>query len=173
MDLSNFRVSHETIWKFSGQVEENRTNYDTSDLNIQYPIDYEATLIKLGQDMDLECSISYYYSTPCSRCLKDTKTLVEYSTHFIVLDASEDSVSDDDFMEEVVHVVDDELNMDDLVMSLVITSIPSKVICDEDCKGLCPQCGKNLNDDSCDCHLDVKDQRFDVLKNLFNEHKEV
>ena len=48
----------------------------------------------------------------------------------------------------------------------IFLMVPEKHICSEECKGLCPSCGVNLNTDSCNCKKDLKSSPFDVLKNL-------
>jgi uncharacterized protein len=47
----------------------------------------------------------------------------------------------------------------------VLLAVPLKVICRQDCKGLCPQCGKNLNTESCSC-AEPTDERWSALKEL-------
>jgi uncharacterized protein len=51
-------------------------------------------------------------------------------------------------------------------------SLPMKPLCSEDCKGLCPVCGTNLNRDTCNCRRDWDDPRFAALKNLQSNKKE-
>jgi uncharacterized protein len=51
-------------------------------------------------------------------------------------------------------------------------SLPMKPLCSEDCQGLCPVCGTNLNRDTCDCRRDWDDPRFAALKNLRSDKKE-
>lgn len=48
-----------------------------------------------------------------------------------------------------------------------------KVVCREDCKGLCPVCGKDLNKGDCDCDTTYRDPRFESLRALFNDDEEV
>jgi uncharacterized protein len=60
------------------------------------------------------------------------------------------------------------LNLDELVEEDVNLALPSKYLCDEDCKGLCMKCGKNLNDGQCNCKKDV-DPRFAALLSLLDE----
>ena len=59
------------------------------------------------------------------------------------------------------------LDLDALAEEDVVLNLPSKVLCKEDCKGLCPQCGKNLNDGPCDCKEPV-DPRLAGLLDLLN-----
>ncbi|HET90551.1 MAG TPA: DUF177 domain-containing protein [Chloroflexi bacterium] len=69
---------------------------------------------------------------------------------------------------EYVHVVGDDgwINLIPLLREQVWVDIPMKPLCDLNCKGLCPQCGANLNIESCACDRAWIDPRLAVLKNL-------
>ena len=77
-------------------------------------------------------------------------------------DAGDDESDDEDF----ILVEDMSLDLDELVVSDVVLTLPSKILCSDDCKGLCPQCGKDLNQGSCECTESKGDPRFDVLNQL-------
>ncbi len=62
----------------------------------------------------------------------------------------------------------DWLDLDDLLETAFILDMPTKFLCRDDCKGLCPKCGKNLNDGECDCRPDI-DPRFAVLEQLLDK----
>ncbi len=62
----------------------------------------------------------------------------------------------------------DWLDLDDLLETAFILDMPTKFLCRDDCKGLCPKCGKNLNEGPCDCRKDV-DPRFAVLEQLLDK----
>ena len=63
--------------------------------------------------------------------------------------------------------------MDRLIFGEFLVSIPGKILCREDCKGLCPVCGTNLNVAECGCDRDVLDPRMSVFKDILNNFKEV
>ncbi len=102
----------------------------------------------------------------CSRCL-DT------FIYPIDIDIEErfttNSTSQDD---EAVVVYDDVLNITEIVETIIISTIPIKRICKDDCKGLCQECGCNLNFNTCSCNNEDVDIRFEALKGLF-DNKEV
>lgn len=96
----------------------------------------------------------------CDRCLKEfERDFLEHVEHVLVSSLEAES---DGF----ILVEDMLLDLDELVSADVLLSLPSKMLCEEDCKGLCPQCGKNLNQGSCDCTESAGDPRFDVLSQL-------
>ncbi|AOR24913.1 YceD family protein [Clostridium taeniosporum] len=74
--------------------------------------------------------------------------------------------------EDVIIVLDDILDIAQVVESNIISSLPIQRLCKSDCKGLCQECGANLNKESCSCNNDDVDIRFDVLKGFF-DNKEV
>jgi uncharacterized protein len=51
----------------------------------------------------------------------------------------------------------------------VLLALPLKIVCRDDCKGLCPQCGKNLNEGPCACVVQVEDPRWAALKEIRNK----
>ena len=59
---------------------------------------------------------------------------------------------------------EDEIDLSGPIWETLITALPSRVLCSDDCKGLCPQCGANLNKVTCGCTKDNSDPRFDVLR---------
>lgn len=58
------------------------------------------------------------------------------------------------------------LPLDEIVLNSIIVSMPVRYLCKEDCKGLCPTCGRDLNEGDCGCSSDVIDPRFEVLSKL-------
>jgi uncharacterized protein len=60
----------------------------------------------------------------------------------------------------------DEIDLGHLIMEQFQLSLPMKALCKDDCKGLCPNCGTNLNTGSCDCNAKWEDPRFAALRNL-------
>ena len=61
---------------------------------------------------------------------------------------------------------DDQIDLGQLITEQFQLALPMKPLCDKACKGLCPQCGTNLNTGSCDCRQEWIDPRLEVLKKL-------
>jgi len=90
--------------------------------------------------------ITYGFSAACARCL--TPVSVTRSIAFDELFLSERAMRSDD---ECYTYSRDRLDLTTMVDELILIDIPYAVYCKEDCKGLCPDCGKNLNDGPCGC----------------------
>ena len=74
--------------------------------------------------------------------------------------------------EEEIIILDsweDEIDLGQLIWEVLITALPGAVLCSQDCLGLCPQCGANLNLGPCGCKKESRDPRFDVLRNFVED----
>jgi len=67
---------------------------------------------------------------------------------------------------EVSYYQGEGLLLEDALREQVLLAVPLKVICHEDCSGLCPHCGKNLNVERCSCAEPVEDPRWSALKDI-------
>jgi uncharacterized protein len=75
-------------------------------------------------------------------------------------------------LEEQAYLNGMDLDVDQLVRLEVLMGWPLKVLCREDCKGICDRCGKNLNDGACDCDDSPKDPRMAAISDIFRKFKE-
>lgn len=75
--------------------------------------------------------------------------------------------------EETETFTGDQIDLADFVKRGIVGELPMKVLCREDCKGLCPVCGKDLNTGDCGCDTTERDPRFESLRALFNDDEEV
>jgi len=66
----------------------------------------------------------------------------------------------------------DGLLLEDVLREQVLLAVPIKTVCSEGCKGLCPHCGANLNQGTCDCHEERTDPRWDALKQVRDKLKQ-
>ncbi len=108
---------------------------------------------------------------PCNRCLSD----VDYDMHIEVnkiIDMNESESNEID-LDEYSFINDKELDVDKLLYKEILVNLPMKVLCNENCKGICNRCGANLNIQSCGCDRTELDPRMSRIKDIFNNFKEV
>ncbi len=117
-------------------------------------IENKAGIVSLTGNVHLS------YEAPCDRCAAEVKKDYVFPFEHTLV-ANLESGENDAFLE----VPDLRLNLDELIEEDVNLALPSKYLCNEDCKGLCPICGKNLNESQCDCKAPV-DPRFAALLEL-------
>jgi len=118
-----------------------------------------------GKTIGLTGTIDYTLNMPCDRCLEPVKVPVhlDLEQHFVQAD---ERVEEDKDAEDAETFSGYLLDLSDFVRDEIYLSIPMKVLCSGECKGLCPQCGHNLNLGPCDCDLTQTDARWDSLKEL-------
>lgn len=100
----------------------------------------------------------------CARCGKE----FEYNTPIALNAKITDKLANDD-EDEFIIMQDFAIDVEDIVRTALILELPTRYLCEEDCKGLCPKCGKNLNSGECGCNTKERDSRWDVLKDYFSE----
>lgn len=110
----------------------------------------------------LDIDISFAFYGFCDRCAEDVKKEFDFKVKRIIVEKLQNE--NDDY----IVVNNRELDLDELVSEEVSLSLPNKILCDENCKGLCPKCGTNLNFNKCDCKSDV-DPRMAALLQLLDE----
>lgn len=105
----------------------------------------------------------FEYSSGCDRCAKlVTKNYKVPLSHILVTELNDNN--NDNF----TVVPSMRLNLDELVYEDVLLYLPSKFLCNDDCKGICSICGTNLNDDSCSCKKPI-DPRLEALQQLLDK----
>ena len=102
-------------------------------------------------------------TVPCRRCLADATVHVLDEAHVIFAEAGTEEAEDPD-----VYVLDERSNQLDLrpvVREQWLLNVPSYAVCREECKGICPTCGKDLNEGPCECP-ESRDARWDTLRRV-------
>lgn len=112
-------------------------------------------------------------SVPCDRCLAE----VPLRLHLVI---DKDfpiepllSLEDDDHLEQLEYMNGCQLDADRLIYGEILFAWPGKVLCADDCKGICAKCGANLNEKECGCDRTVPDPRMAAFQEVFNKFKEV
>lgn len=110
------------------------------------------------------------FEANCARCIEPVPERVD--TQFDLLyrplgtDRRGDEVSISEAETEIGYYEGEGMELADSVREQVLLALPVKVVCRPDCKGICPECGKNLNEGECNCSTKVVDPRWDALKDL-------
>lgn len=112
----------------------------------------------LNPSVAVNGTIICYVQGNCDRCF--TKVEKEIGLHFEQIFCKDDSENEDDYIYS-----SSLLDATKAVSDEIVLSMPSLLLCKDDCKGLCPKCGANLNEKRCNCDI-MRDNPFSVLKNL-------
>ncbi len=121
--------------------------------------------------MRLTLKLCADYVASCARCLEDVKGRFDYDFEKTVALASVINTLDEDKRDEYVIVDDGFVDIDEQLLELFELNFPTKILCREDCRGLCPRCGKNLNTGDCGCIKKEIDPRMLPLQQLLEKMK--
>jgi uncharacterized protein len=122
------------------------------------------------QDIRVKGTLATSLDLNCARCLEPVAQ--DVSRDFDLLyrplgaDAGRDEMSVTDAEAEISYYQGEGVALEDVVREQVLLAVPLKVICREDCKGLCPHCGKNLNQEQCSCAVEAEEPRWAALKEI-------
>ncbi len=122
------------------------------------------------KDIRLRGRLSTGLELQCARCLEPVKQDVEREFELLYrplgADAGRDELSVTAAEAEIGYYQGDGILLEDVLREQVLLALPLKVTCREDCKGLCPHCGKNLNEEQCSCDVPMEDPRWAALKDI-------
>lgn len=134
------------------------------------PVEFTFTNIGVNK-AKVEGSVKLTFQTECDRCLTEVPAILDLQFDRVV--TSPDVTTDEDADEHPDYMEGYQLNVETFVYNEILINWPVKILCKEDCKGVCPKCGQNLNMRECGCDTFVPDPRMAVLKDIFNADKEV
>lgn len=142
---------------------------DIGEKNIVFtePIKVSGHIYKMEETNYLTADISFKYVENCDRCLKEFIQTINTVLSGELREKSEWISDFDEKNEEIIYYEGNELNLKQPIINTIIIFLPMKSLCIEDCKGLCPKCGKDLNEGQCDCVIEDIDPRLAKLKDFF------
>ncbi len=123
--------------------------------------------------MRLTLEASLPYSGECARCLAPVRDTFRLYFERTVVD--EGTLTDEQLQENVdeyVIIQDGELDLDEELREALILSFPMRLLCEEDCPGLCPKCGKPRREGDCGCPTREIDPRLEVLRTLLDQNEQ-
>jgi uncharacterized protein len=122
------------------------------------------------QDIRIRGDYAGGFEVPCARCLETVEHAIkgEFDLLFrpIGVDAGAADRSIGPSETEIGYYQGGGLVLEDVLREQVLLSLPARTLCREDCKGLCPRCGRDLNSESCNCDLAAADPRWSALSDL-------
>ena len=114
----------------------------------------------------LDADVSFDFDGYCDRCAEQVNRVMNFSLNKILVPQLENDVDYDDY----IVVESGVLDLDELIQEEIQLFLPSKILCKEDCRGLCQNCGKNLNFGECGCEK-ATDPRLEALLQLLDEEE--
>jgi uncharacterized protein len=125
---------------------------------------------QIVKDIRLTGELTTKVEMDCARCLEPVVQKVARTFDLLYrpqgTDAGRAELSVTSAEAEVSYYQGEGLLLEDALREQVLLALPIKAICREDCKGLCPHCGRNMNVEQCSCAEPVEDPRWSALKDI-------
>ena len=149
---------------FSTSVDLSDLRYGTS-YPVSEPVLASGTVRNTAGVLVMKGSITTCIHGVCDRCAADFDRNVECPIDVVLVTELTNEENEDEW---VFPLVADSADLDDIVRTVFVLNMDSKLLCKPDCKGLCCRCGKNLNEGPCDCKKEI-DPRFAALQQLLDK----
>ncbi len=163
IDLTNlFNGSNESV-SVGYSLDLGNLAYNTYN-PLKKNVEIKGSVFQKADIVYLDISVSFEFNGVCDRCAEEIIKDYCFRLNKILVP---NMAGDADFDDYIV-VENGVLDLDELVEEEIQLFLPSKMLCGEDCRGLCAKCGKNLNFEKCDCKKDV-DPRMAALLQLLDE----
>lgn len=136
------------------------------DIVPQAPVRIDGDLMKQSNQLILKVDVSFSLETECSRCLEPFQhSLLTPLERYYHIGGGETVPEEEGGL---INIPENQQHIDltQTVRETIMLNIPIKPLCQEDCKGLCPRCGANLNTNACQCMTRQTDSRWAALKSL-------
>lgn len=140
-------------------LEEPFTDKVNVDLNLQ----------KLHNQVVLETKLNFKVKFECDRCSEDFNSTLSANYKMVYLFGNNPDEKEESLNVVYLPLDASEIKLDEDIHDYAMLAIPMKKLCKEDCKGLCPHCHKNLNEEACSCDNQEMDSRWMPLKDLKNK----
>jgi uncharacterized protein len=156
--------------KFSRTYEIGELSLDDTEVRLVKPAEVSGRVRRDGKEVELRGELHARIETACDRCLQPVELSIraEFKERFVPA-VSWRAEQQHELQEEDLNlaVFDGEaIEMDDLVREEILLAVPGHILCREDCRGLCPVCGIDRNQGSCQCEPGGTESRWQGLENL-------
>jgi len=131
-------------------------------LNIVSPVKAKGSALNYEGRINVDLKINAEVERKCSRCLESFKEEVQVASNYVFVK----EVKDD--KEDYYTYKGDKVDITDIVIGDIAAKLAMKPLCNENCKGLCPICGKNKNIIDCQCKSEEIDSRLQALSKLLD-----
>ena len=145
-------------------------NYCDNSYKLTSPINVNGKVSNTNKGLYLDIDVDFTILDNCARCLDEVEVPIEYSIEGFLV---KEGFDEDEFEEDDAFIYDGkELNLIDIIEQTLDFNIPARILCNDDCQGLCHECGANLNKQECSCSENANDEeiidpRFAKLKDIF------
>jgi uncharacterized protein len=156
--------------RFERLYEPEEIAFPDTELQLLDPVEVRGKVARRNDEAEVRGELHTKVAIPCGRCLKPVELPVDvkFAERFVPAvswrDEEQHELQQEDL--NLSLLVGEGIELDDLVKEEILLAIPGHVLCHEQCKGLCPTCGIDMNVAGCNCETETVDSRWAGLKDL-------
>jgi uncharacterized protein len=140
-----------------------------TEFRVEEPIGVKVSYYRAGTELFFEGGLHATTTAICARCAEEFAAPSDRDFRFVLAPKSIGFDDDRNLRDEDLEFSlydGDQIDLSPLIREQFLLSLPTRPLCREDCRGLCPKCGINLNEGECSCREDAADPRLAALRNL-------
>ena len=135
--------------------------------HLEGPVEVSLSYYRAGTELFFAGDLKTRTQAVCARCAEDVDVSSDRPFRYVL---SPKAIGyDDDLRAEDLEFSlyeGDEVDLSPLIREQVLLALPTRPLCQEDCRGLCSHCGVNLNRTTCECRVETLDPRLEALRSL-------
>lgn len=148
---------------FNEQLDKEKISFQRDVIDFSEPVEVSGKIYLKEKILVLRGNIKTKIALHCARCLNEFLCDINFKFDEEILVSQDGS-----------NILENEkVDLSNLILENILLNIPIKPLCKVQCKGLCSNCGQNLNNKNCNCQGEYIDPRLTKLKDFFEEDKEV
>jgi|SRR5580765_3767760 len=156
--------------RFAHIYQPDELAFEDSEARLLQSVEVLGRVSRRNAEAEVRGELHTKLATPCGRCLQPVELPIDirFAERFVPAvswrDEEQHELQEEDLN---LSLLDGEgIELDDLVKEEILLAIPGHVLCREECRGLCPTCGTDLNVARCNCETQTVDARWEGLKDL-------
>lgn len=164
LDISKLLSKDGLVIDICNDIDYGELSFGNQNIRFASPMHIEGYVKSVDGMLQLSLDCSADYVSQCSRCLAPVDEQIDFSVKEFFSKTELDNENDD-----VIILNSNEIDLKEIAEQGFCCALPITCLCSEDCKGLCPVCGCNLNTEECCCETEDIDPRLAALKDFLND----
>ena len=155
---------------YSFNIDKDEFDLETEGIKVIGDVEMIGEVRRNAAKTDVRGSVKVPLEIDCTRCLTpvrrelDVVFQIDFVDRAFLPESKETHLDGNDLDTDILE--GDEIDLTEIAREQILLNLPETTLCREECKGICPTCGKDLNDGDCPCGEDEIDPRWATLKNL-------
>lgn len=165
LNLSDIIKDYDGVMPVECEIDLANVDFMGEEFKFAAPLRMSGKIRNNSKNLELDAVVSGKMEVHCARCASVFETDISFSVSEVFVREDEEFSRDEDVVVYSGH----EIDLTDIVINNFLMNVSGRYLCSEDCKGLCPKCGCNLNERDCGCDRDEIDPRWAALADIIKD----